>query len=75
MGKPSRRRGASTPKTPAQPVTRDKVEEAAEETSRQPPRARDAGAAGRGPARRSGPAAACGGLTSRQGRSRPGAPS
>ena len=75
MGKPSRRRGASTPKTQARPVTRDEVEEAAEETSHQPPRACDARAAGRGPARRSGPAAACGGLTSRQGRRRSGAPS
>ena len=37
MGKPSRRRGASTPKTPARPVTRAEEEEAVEETPRQPP--------------------------------------
>ena len=37
MGRPSRKRGASTPKTPAQPVTRAEEEEAAEERPRQPP--------------------------------------
>ena len=37
MGRSSRRRGASTPKTPAAPVTRAEQEEAAEETPRQPP--------------------------------------
>ena len=37
MGRPSRKRGASTPKTPARPVTRAEEEDAAEETPRQPP--------------------------------------